>query len=367
MSLKVQRYLLLWAFVWLWILPDPAAALSSKVKSNEQIVFFPTSGHIEPNGTAWRVPIHGWVFEPEPESAWRDVATRLLLSGVKPEMEGVDEALFRQRSRMFLVDSERGKQPRVRLGARVFKLEQSGANGHFSGELRLARQDLPAAAEGTWLTFEAVLPPGDERIFSATARLVGPKGLSIISDIDDTVKVSEVANRNELLANTFLRPFRGVPGMAEAYRNWNDGSVAFHYVSASPWQLYPALSSFMAEAGFPRGSYHLKTFRLKDETFLDLFACSEDFKVPEIEAILRRYPGRKFLLVGDSGERDPEIYGEIARRFPDQVRHIFNREVAAKAHHEDDDCADLPAPPADRLTVFRNAADLTRFDPFVGD
>lgn len=363
---RAKRHLLLWAFVWLWIFPDPAAALSSKVKSDEQIVFFPTSGHLE-NGTVWRVPIHGWVFEPEPDSAWRDVATRLLLNGVKLQMEGVDEALFLQRSRMFLVDNERGKRPRVRLGERVFKLEQSGANGHFTGELRLDRQDLPAAAADSWLRFEAVLPPGDGRVFSAAARLVGPKGLSVISDIDDTIKVSQVANRNELLANTFFRPFREVPGMAAAYRRWNDGTVAFHYVSASPWQLYPALSPFMTEAGFPRGSFHLKTFRLKDETFLDLFACSEDFKVPVIEAILRRYPERQFLLVGDSGERDPEIYGEMARRFPDQVRHIFIREVAAKAHRKDGDCAALPAPPADRLTVFRDAADLTRFAPFMAD
>jgi len=365
--LKAKRCLLLAALVWLWSLPDPAAALSSKVKGGEQIVFFPTSGHLEPDSTTWRIPIHGWLFEPEPESAWRDVATKLLLNGVELQMEGLDEALFLRRSRMFLVDNQRGKRPRVRLGEVVFKLEQSGANGHFTGEARLARQDLPAADAGTWLTFQAVLPPGDGRVFPAAAQLVGPRGLSVISDIDDTIKVSEVTRRNELLANTFFRPFREVPGMAAAYRYWNDGTVAFHYVSASPWQLYPALSPFMTQAGFPRGSFHLKTFRLKDETFLDLFACSEDFKIPVIEGILRRYPQRQFLLVGDSGECDSEINGEMARRFPDQVRHIFIREVAAKAHREDGDCTPLRAPPADRLTVFRDPSDLTRFDPFMGN
>jgi hypothetical protein len=353
--------LLLWALAWCWILAAPAAAMSSKLKSDEQVIFFPTSGYLDPDGAGWTIPIHGWVFEPEDGSLWRGAVIEALARSLNLSAEAADGALFRRRARMFLVDNQSGKRFGVRLGERVFELGGSAPNGHFSGAARLAARDLPAASGGAWLGLEMMPPPGDGRSFEAMARLVGPAGLSVISDIDDTIKVSEVAKRDELLANTFLRPFRAVPGMAAAYRKWDDGTVAFHYLSASPWQLYPALSSFMAEAGFPRGSFHLKSFRMKDETFLNLFACSEQHKIPAIEAILRRYPGRRFLLVGDSGERDPEIYGEIARRFPGQVRHIFIRDVPAKKQHEDDKCAALAAPPADRLTVFRDPWALARY------
>ena len=35
------------------------------------------------------------------------------------------------------------------------------------------------------------------------------------------------------------------------------------------------------------------------------------------------------MLVGDTGERDPEIYAAIARRYPDRVRSIWLRDPVA--------------------------------------
>ena len=82
--------------------------------------------------------------------------------------------------------------------------------------------------------------------------LVPPEGLSIISDIDDTVKVSNVLNKRELLANTFLREFTPIEGMAALFRRWGRAHGAvFHYVSASPWQLQPELQAFLQDAVRP--------------------------------------------------------------------------------------------------------------------
>jgi phosphatidate phosphatase APP1 len=157
--------------------------------------------------------------------------------------------------------------------------------------------------------------------------LIPSDGLSVISDIDDTIKISHVTDKKRLLEHTFLKPFEAVAGMAAVYRIWQEAGAAFHYVSSSPWQLYPALATFMSGADFPRGSVHFRYFRVKDESFLNLFASSTKSKPPVIEALLAAYPGRDFVLVGDSGESDPEIYGAVARAHPGRIRHIHIRLV----------------------------------------
>ncbi len=183
------------------------------------------------------------------------------------------------------------------------------------------------------LTVQVLLHPQDPRRFLGRAQLVKPQGISVISDIDDTIKDSHVLDKKELLANTFLRPFRAIPGMVDTYQRWRQAGAVFHYVSSSPWQLYPDLSAFMQEQGFPEGSFHLKMFRLQDGGLQALLASATSSKPPIIDKLLQTYPGRRFILVGDSGEQDPEIYGDIARQYPGQIQRIFIRQVSK----QDDD------------------------------
>ncbi|MGB7326045.1 MAG: App1 family protein [Rubripirellula sp.] len=65
----------------------------------------------------------------------------------------------------------------------------------------------------------------------------------------------------------------------------------------------------MSEAGFPEGTFHLKQFRLKDSSVLDLLSSQQETKRSAIVPILEAFPQRQFILIGDSGEQDPEIYG----------------------------------------------------------
>jgi phosphatidate phosphatase APP1 len=130
-----------------------------------------------------------------------------------------------------------------------------------------------------------------------------------------------------LLRNSFLREFKAVDGMAKMYQQLASRGATFHYVSASPWQLYPPLSEFMAKDSFPAGSFHMKYFRLKDRSALQMLASQNKYKPAVIEKILADFPKRRFILVGDSGEQDPEIYGELARKFPRQVAKILVRDV----------------------------------------
>jgi hypothetical protein len=337
-------------------------AYGSSIKADEEVIFFPTAAHLDPESMAWVVPVHGWIFEPEDDSVWRGRLIDQLLERLELDPAARDDAWFRERARMFLVDNERGKMLQVRLAGRTFDLDRSAVNGHFTGRVRLEGEDLAERAQNAWLPVEAVMPKADRRRFTGAIQLVGPEGLSVISDIDDTIKVSVVTDKRELLANTFLREFRDVPGMAGVYGRWAEAGAAFHYVSSSPWQLFPALSAFMARKGFPKGAFHLKSLRLKDESFLDLFAAPESSKIPTIDAILRAYRGRRFILVGDSGEKDPEIYGTIARRYGGQVVHVFIRDVSPLDDQGERFAEAFSGLPRNRWTVFREAGALARHD-----
>lgn len=305
----------------------PAAIGASKIKKDEEVIFFPTNAHLDAEAKTWIIPVHGWIFEPENESLWRKAVLKSLAKKLELEDGAEENALFRKRARMFLVDNERWKKPDIRIGKHVFTMKRSKANGHFKGSAVLNRDEADKLASGLRLGFSAVTKKEDPREFKGFAQILPPKGVSVISDIDDTIKATNVPNKKELLANTFLREFKPVPGMAKAYKKWREAGAAFHYVSSSPWQLFPFLSSFMKENGFPSGSFHLKLFRMKDRSFFNLFASSEETKPPVIASILNTYPERTFVMVGDSGENDPEIYGAFASKYPRHVTHIFIRKV----------------------------------------
>ena len=341
----------------------PLGQAMAKIKLDEEIILFPTSAHLSAAGDAWVIPLHGWVFEREPGSYWRRELLEDLGEALELEPSSTENALFQQRGRQFLVDNERGKQPILRLAGTTVRMPRSQPNGHFRTTVRIPRQQLPDANGGTWVKVDTVLPAGDARVFQGQVQLLPSHGISVISDIDDTIKHSQVLDKKALLANTFLRPYQAVTGMPQAYRAWSERGWALHYVSSSPWQLYPSLSEFLAQQGFPAGSWHLRDFRFKDQSFFNLFASSIKTKTPVIEGILQAYPQRRFVLVGDAGEQDPQIYAAIAQRFPQQIAHVFIRDLGA-----DPDLAarmtQLFAGMSDkRWTVFTDAKSLASWQP----
>jgi phosphatidate phosphatase APP1 len=273
-------------------------------------------------------------------------------------VEDVETDLFEQRARWLLVDNKCGKNVVIRIGDRTFPLEPSVADGHFFGTLRLETEFVDAVAKNGRVRFAAVTGQGDSRKFEGSIHRIQPEGMSVISDIDDTIKVSEVGNRPQLLKNTFLRPFRAVTGMADAYRRWSGDGVEFHFVSASPWQLYVPLATFADAARFPSATYHLKRVRFKDETVLPLFANPVNLKLDMIREILGDFPKRRFILVGDSGERDPEVYGQLARDFPEQIQRIYIRDVAGDQEDGQRYEDAFACVPSDMWCVFQDAAML---------
>ena len=342
----------------LWGLLMLQAGCGSCVKPDEQVILFPSDGHISKDGRTWTVPVHGWIFEPEHDSLWRQAFIDNLDDWLGTGPADHDNPYFRSRVRMFLVDNERGKKLRLHVAGRPFTMGASRENGHFRGTVYIPNADVAAGKPRRTVKLTTTPCRKRGRVDSGFARLLPPEGLSVISDIDDTVKVTEVLDKAALLANTFLEPFRAVPGMADRYDAWAAQGAAFHYVSASPWQLYPALASFMEAAGLPGGSFHLKSFHLFDRTFLNLFRSSESYKVPIIEKILRTFPDRRFVLVGDSGEQDPEVYGIVARQLPQQILHIYIRNVSPADEDPQRYAVAFRKIPVERWTVFDSAEEL---------
>jgi phosphatidate phosphatase APP1 len=239
-------------------------------------------------------------------------------------------------------------------------LSASSPNGHFRDEVRIPVEAVKLLGGNNQITLQAFTPDGDDREFVGVAFCLEPEGISVISDIDDTIKVSNVRNKKELLRNTFTREFQAVDGMAAAYQKWAADGASFHYVSASPWQLYEPLANFVEAAGFPAGTFHLKTFRAKDSTALDLFANPTEHKLAIIESLMTRFPKRTFILVGDSGEKDPEVYGQIARKHPQQVERIYIRNVTGEPADGERYREAFDEVPRAILHIFTDPAALTR-------
>jgi Phosphatidate phosphatase APP1, catalytic domain len=301
------------------------AAQVSNLKRDQEVVFFPTLA-CRSGSNCWDLNIHGCVFEPDK----RTLALTLIRAALGLEhvrLTADENKLFAERARLFMVDHKGGRKIVVRIGDTEFTLPKTGANGDFSTVIQLSDAQVEKLRNIS-AALQAVLPVKDKRVFKGDLSFFDDAGVIVISDIDDTIKITHVLDRNATLRNTFLEPFRPVPDMAGVYHGWAEKAGAqFCYVSASPWQLYSPLADFIRSNGFPAGVVYLKSFRWKDKTLFNLFEGPEKYKPGVIDPLMKRFPNRRFVFVGDSGERDPEIYGALARKHPQQVAKILIREV----------------------------------------
>lgn len=331
------------------------------IAPSEEIAFFPTLARREADG-ALAVRVHGWIFQPE-----RDSLKRALLTSAIGRVLGLDDPsryppdaarIFRERLAPFLVDNERAKRIAVRLGPHAFVLPRSASNGHFAADLRVPATGVEIDAAGR-LELRAVLSESDSRSFVGHARLLPDDGLSVVSDIDDTLRVSHVLSRRTLLRRTFTEPFEAVPAMPALLRRLAGGpGGAVHYLSAAPWQLHAPLDAFLHEHGFPEGSMHLRAIRLKDRSLLQLFKEPTEHKLAIVRRLMAGWPRRRFVLVGDSSEQDPEIYAALAREHPGRVEHVYIRDTTSESMTAKRYKRSLWPAMGERWTLFADAAAL---------
>ncbi len=318
-------------------------------RKGDLVTFFPSMAYRPRENDEWTVQFHGWIRRPK----YNPLATRPFFEalGLKEEWRSMKRPIFEERLTPFLADNKRNKELTVQLGELNIRLRRSAPNGHFQQCITISDEDMRAARGLTGESHRVSYSFATQR---GEIHLIPERGLSVISDVDDTLKISEVYDRQLLLRNTFFRPFEAVPGMAALFRGWKH--ALFHYVSAMPWQLYGCLKKFLDENGFPSGTFHLKIFRLKDRTRLNLLKPAQRYKPSAIRPLLELFPRRQFVLVGDSAERDPEIYAELARVFPN-ITKIVIREVSEEIQKERYRLAFLGLP-RNLWQVFKKPAEI---------
>ncbi|KAF7449246.1 DUF2183 multi-domain protein [Pyrenophora tritici-repentis] len=164
---------------------------------------------------------------------------------------------------------------------------------------------------------------------SATEEVIitASQGISVISDIDDTIKHSAIGSgAREIFRNVFIRDLVDltIDGVREWYNRMAEMGVKFHYVSNSPWQLYPVISKYFSLAGLPLGSFHLKQY---SGMLQGIFEPVAERKKVTLDKIARDFPERNFILIGDSGEADLEVYTDFVLENPGRVVAVFIRDV----------------------------------------
>jgi Uncharacterized conserved protein (DUF2183) len=331
----------------------PALAPARPLRAGDEATVWPTLIHRATDGTL-QARIEARVFERERNTT----RTRLLARALGldlDEISAADRQRFKQRAALFGADAKDGRELTVQLaGGDAVALPASDEQGRVRAVVPVLA-DEPRA--GQWLDWTLV---SGARRFAGRAQWVGDEGLSVVCDIDDTIKHTQVRQRRQMLLNTFAREFIAVPGMAA----WTQGvarsegeSTAFHYVSGSPLQLMPPLLAFLRDNAFADGSMHLRDFSLRPSALLDDEATSRH-KHAEITQLLADHPRRRFVLVGDSGERDPEVYGQVAREQPSRIAAVLIRDVTGEPADAERYRAAFSGVAAERWRLFTDPATL---------
>ena len=235
------------------------------------------------------------------------------------------------------IDSDALSRARVSVRVGAVEREVTADNEGFFREWI----DLPTplVVEGDWYPVQCrllspLLPTQPD--VRATGRVRVPRTdatFGVISDLDDTVIQSRVTNflqavRTIMLGNARTRlPFAGVAAFYRALERGGDGKQCnpIFYVSSSPWNIHDVITEFLALQGIPDGPVMLRDWDIE----LSALASSRlrQHKEPLIKEILATYPSLPFILIGDTSQRDPEIYREIVRQNPSRILAVYIRNV----------------------------------------
>ncbi|GAB2520050.1 App1 family protein [Spirosoma aerophilum] len=162
----------------------------------------------------------------------------------------------------------------------------------------------------------------------------------VISDIDDTVLVTDATNLLQTAKLTFLgNAYTRLPfaGIAAFYRALQSGPVTtlfnpIYFVSSSPWNLYDLLVDFFRIQGIPKGPILLRELDLGAKLLSS--QGHHTHKLSMIRKVMDVNPQLPFVLIGDSGQQDPEIYSQVVRENPGRIRAVYIRDVTPDQRDE---------------------------------
>lgn len=177
---------------------------------------------------------------------------------------------------------------------------------------------------------EVTLTLGGESVSAPVVILDPEQRTALVSDIDDTIMVTALprpllAAWNSLVLHQNARGV--VPGMAGLYRRWqqaNPGAPTF-YLSTGAWNVAPMVRRFLTRHGYPVGPLLLTDW---GPTNTGWFRSGQHHKLETLRRLIAEFPHLRWVLVGDDGQHDPQIYREIATEHPDNVELIAIRQLS---------------------------------------
>jgi phosphatidate phosphatase APP1 len=201
----------------------------------------------------------------------------------------------------------------------------SDAEGYLRFRLSPAELDLSMP----W--HEVGLACPDHSVTATAYVLVPPETaqFGVISDIDDTIVQTNATSLVRMVRSVIRNAASRLPfeGVSELYQALHAGHNPLFYVSSSPWNLYDLLHDYMELNGIPHGPMFLQDWGIDEQTLIT--QSHETHKLAHIHSLLDYYPELRFVLIGDSGQHDPEIYLRVIQSRPERIVAAFIRDVTA--------------------------------------
>lgn len=261
-----------------------------------------------------------------------------------------------------------------------FRGVRTATTTDHEGYYRIATAVPPAEVDGLWGEASVMLADGSLGTPQPVLQILPQARIGVISDIDDTILHSGVTHWKTAAQLTFLenaRTRKPLPGVALFYQTLQAGADRsgrhpLFYVSSSPWNLYDLLEEFMALNAIPPGPVFLRDLGTDAGKFIK--TPGHGHKLEQARALIRRFRGLRWVLLGDSGQADAELYAEAAGEFGDRIAAIYIRDVdpdldspfdtATDAHIQRIAGTGVPMLRAgDSLAMARHAASLGLIDP----
>ena len=250
--------------------------------------------------------------------------------------------LFWNSFKRFETDEVKNTKLRLTLPDDSVFYAETDNDGYYKFDIRTDNLLRLTNAEG-WVIFNLSYEATDlsreiSRDNSFPGKVLIPSenvDFGVISDIDDTILQTGVVSllKWRVIVNTFFKnagkrvPLKGAAALYHLLHRGRSGSNAnpLFYVSHSPWNLYRYLDFFLTENNFPKGPILLRSM-----ASFRPGKSKKPHKQNDILNILKTYPNMKFVLIGDSGEKDADIYKDIAEKNPDRILAIYLRTVNHK-------------------------------------
>ena len=275
--------------------------------------------------------------------------THLYLRGRALEDESIDLSkkgffsLLRNTWKRFETDEVRHETLKIQLPNEQVLYSDTNSEGYYLVDEQTNDLTDSINEEG-WLNYEIAYDVFKDKLINLENRFPGEilipsesSKFGVISDIDDTLLETGVVSKLKwkVLVNSLFKHAENrmaFAGAATIYSKLHQGisgeeANPIFYVSNSPWNLYRYLEYFLKHNNFPKGPILLRDFRTPfDKTKKRKVSHKEH----EIKNIIKTYPNMEFVLIGDAGEHDIDIYLDVVKHYPDRIKAIYIRTVNHK-------------------------------------